>query len=192
MGEQENKHPHDEFGPDDAPEDADQPDPEFTGAAESPDEPADDGKSVAALTDEIASLREALLRTRAESENMQKRAERELEKFRRFSQERIMQDLLPVIDSLEQGLASGGDADRVAEGMVLTRKLFLQALEKHGLEMLDPQGEVFDPNWHEAMATQPTGDAAPETVIQVLQKGFRLHDRLLRPARVIVAKGLED
>ncbi len=152
------------------------------------------GDAVAVLKNEIAGLREALLRTRADAENARKRAEREIEKVRRFGQERIIQDLLPVIDSLDQGLSTGNEADpaRLSEGMSMTRKMLLKVLEDRGLEVLDPEGEGFDPNWHEAMTTQPSADHEPDTVVQVLQKGFSLNDRLLRPARVIVSRPPED
>lgn len=139
------------------------------------------------LAAEVDKLREALLRTRAEMDNMQKRAEREMEKARRFQHEALMRDLLPVIDGLEQGLENAEAGNSAREGLELTRKLLLKALADHGLEVLDPVGERFDPQWHEAMSMQPSEEAAPDTVLMVLQKGYRLNDRLLRAARVIVA-----
>lgn len=143
----------------------------------------------AAPEDEVSKLRDALLRTRAEMDNMEKRGQRELEKARRFQLESLMRDLLPVIDGLEQGLENAESEDEQSrEGLGLTHKLLLQALEKHGLEVVDPMGETFDPQWHEAMSMQPSEDADPDTVLMVVQKGYRLHDRLLRAARVIVAK----
>jgi molecular chaperone GrpE len=139
------------------------------------------------LEREIEKLREALMRTRADMDNMQKRAERDMDKARRYQHEAIMRDLLPVIDGLEQGLENAVEGDSAREGLELTRKLLLKALEDHGLEVLNPEGERFDPQWHEAMSMQPSEDAEPDTVIMVLQKGYRLDDRLLRAARVIVA-----
>lgn len=145
------------------------------------------------LESEVGRLRDALLRTRAEMDNMQKRGQRELDKARRFQVEALMRDLLPVIDGLEQGLENAGDEDQKArEGLELTYKLLLKALQDHGLEELDPVGEHFDPQWHEAMSMQPSDEAEPDTVLMVLQKGYRLHDRLLRAARVIVAKEAEQ
>ncbi len=138
--------------------------------------------------EEVARLRDALLRTRAEMDNMEKRSRRELDKARKFQLEGLMRELLPVIDALEQGLDGGDDSESAHEGLVLTRKLLLKALEQHGLESIDPAGEPFDPQWHEAMSMQPSDEAEPDTVLTVLQKGYRLHDRLLRAARVIVAK----
>lgn len=140
-----------------------------------------------ALEREVEKLREALLRTRADMDNMQKRSEREMAKARRYQHESIMRDLLPVIDGLEQGLENASEGDSAREGLELTRKLLLKALEDHGLEVLNPEGERFDPQWHEAMSMQPSEDADPDTVLMVLQKGYRLDDRLLRAARVIVA-----
>jgi molecular chaperone GrpE len=136
----------------------------------------------------VARLRDALLRTRAEMDNMEKRSRRELDKARKFQLEGLMRELLPVIDALDQGLDGADDSESAHEGLVLTRKLLLKALEQHGLEVIEPTGEPFDPQWHEAMSMQPSEDAEPDTVLTVLQKGYRLHDRLLRAARVIVAK----
>lgn len=136
--------------------------------------------------DELARLREALLRAHADMENLRKRTARELEKSRKFILESFVRDLLPVLDSLEQALVSDNGDD--TEGLHLTRKQLLKVLTEHGLVVLDPHGERFDPSWHEAMSAQPSEQYESGTVIQVLQKGFRLHDRLLRPARVIVSQ----
>lgn len=140
-----------------------------------------------ALQAEVERLQDALLRTRAEMENMQRRSAREMDKARRFQNEAIMRDLLQVLDGLDQGLDNAAEDDPSREGLVLTRRLLLKSLEDHGLEVLVPVGEPFDPQWHEAISMQPSEDAEPDTVTQVVQKGYRLHDRLLRAARVIVA-----
>ncbi|HLR86254.1 MAG TPA: nucleotide exchange factor GrpE [Wenzhouxiangella sp.] len=139
------------------------------------------------LQAEVERLQDALLRTRAEMENMQRRSAREMDKARRFQNEAIMRDLLQVLDGLDQGLDNAAEDDPSREGLVLTRRLLLKSLEDHGLEVLVPVGEPFDPQWHEAISMQPSEDAEPDTVTQVVQKGYRLHDRLLRAARVIVA-----
>lgn len=144
--------------------------------------PADGGE-----VDQLAELREALLRTRAEMDNLEKRTQRELEKARKFMFEGIFKDLLPVIDGLDQGLEATGGEGSPDEGLALTRKLLLQTLERHGLALIDPVGEVFDPEWHEAMSAQPNAEVAPDTILMVLQKGYRLNDRLLRPARVVIS-----
>lgn len=135
---------------------------------------------------------EEMLRARAELENLRRRGEREMEKARKFALERFMRDLLEVRDSLERGLeASGDDSASVAslrEGQELTFRLLDQALKSNGLEVIDPEGQPFDPERHEAMSLLPTSEHEPDTVVSVVQKGFVLHERLLRPARVIVAK----
>lgn len=142
-------------------------------------------------TSQEAKLREALLRTRAEMDNLEKRTQREMDKARKFMFERVFKDLLPVIDSLDQGLeATGGDAE-ADEGLALTRKLLLQTLERHGLEVIEPDGELFDPQWHEAMSAQPSEEHPAQTVLMVMQKGYRLNERLLRPARVIISAEVE-
>lgn len=142
------------------------------------------------LIEEASRLRDALLRTRAEMDNLQKRSERELDKARRFINEALMKDLVPVLDTLDQALENAGqDDERLAEGLRLIQRQLLQSLERHGLKVIDPQGEPFDPDWHEAMSTQPSGDHEPDSVMLVLQRGYTLHGRLLRPARVIVARG---
>lgn len=137
--------------------------------------------------DQVAELREALLRTRAEMDNLEKRTQRELEKARKFMFEGIFKDLLPVIDGLDQGLEATGGEGSPDGGLALTRKLLLQTLERHGLALIDPVGEAFDPEWHEAMSAQPNAEVAPETILVVLQKGYQLNDRLLRPARVVIS-----
>lgn len=135
---------------------------------------------------EVERMREALLRTHAEMDNLRKRTARDLEKSRKFILEGFIRDLLPVIDALDQGLVADTNEDN--EGLRLTRKQLLKVLAEHGLEPLDPHGETFDPRWHEAISMQPSEQFAADTVIQVLQKGYRLYDRLLRPARVIVSR----
>ena len=146
-------------------------------------EPADNEGSQ--VDQELAKLREALLRTRAEMDNVQKRAERELDKARKFATESLLRDLVPVIDSLDQGMESG-DGDHA--GLALTHKLLMDTLVRHGLELIDPVGEAFDPQWHEAMSMQPSEEHAPDTVLIVLQKGYSLRGRVVRPARVIVSR----
>jgi len=133
------------------------------------------------------------LRARAEMENMRRRAERDVEHARRQSLEKLAGELLAVKDSLEMGVNAANednaDVAKLREGSELTLRMFAQALEKFGIEELNPQGERFDPERHEAMAAQESAEHEPNTVIHVLQKGYRLGERLLRPAMVIVAKG---
>ncbi|HTQ35862.1 MAG TPA: nucleotide exchange factor GrpE [Steroidobacteraceae bacterium] len=133
--------------------------------------------------------RELALRSAAEIENIRKRAARDVEQAHRFAVERLVQELLPVRDSLEVAAASGATADAatLAAGQAATLKLLARAFEKFAVQVIDPAGEPFDPQRHEAMATQSSVAAAPGTVLQVVQRGYELNGRLLRPARVIVA-----
>lgn len=136
--------------------------------------------------------REAALRAQAELENYRRRAAREMEQARKFALERVMNDLLDVRDSLERGVeaarAEQATIEQVVEGTELTFRMLEKLLTTHGLTVVDPLGEPFDPERHEAMSLVPTDEHAPDTVVTVVQKGFLLHDRLLRPARVLVAK----
>ena len=129
------------------------------------------------------------LRLAAELDNYRKRAAREVESARQYGAERLAAALLPALDSLELGLqaAATADAATLAEGERATLRLLLKALEACGVTGLDPVGEPFDPERHEALTMQPSPDAAPNTVLAVVQKGYVLNGRLLRPARVVVA-----
>ena len=158
-----------------------------------PGDSADDAidaaeQDLGALEQQVATAQEEVLRTRADMDNLRKRLTRETDAIRRYAGERILADLLPVIDSLEQGLAIVGEPGPAREGLELTYKQLTDALEKHGLLPIDPIGQAFDPSLHQAISMQPTAAHPENTVITVLQKGYRLHDRVLRPAMVIVSK----
>ncbi len=135
---------------------------------------------------------EAVLRGRAELENLRKRSERELENAHKFGLERIINELLPVKDSLELGLAAGDPDDakvaKLRQGMELTLKMLGAALEKFGVTEINPEGKEFNPEYHQAMTVQDADGQASNSVISVIQKGYSLNDRLIRPALVIVAK----
>ncbi len=152
-------------------------------------------KALAAAQKQAQDNWEALLRQKAESDNLQKRSDREVEKARKFALEKFVNELLPIVDSMELGLeaAQKDDADvqGIREGIDLTTKMLLTAIEKFNVEAINPQDEQFDPQWHEAMAMQPVPNVEEGTVIFVHQKGYKLNDRLLRPARVVVAKALD-
>lgn len=144
--------------------------------------------SAPATDEEVARLRDALLRTRAEMDNLRKRSERDLERSRRYINEALMKDLVPVLDALDQGLENAADDDTtLREGLSMIRSQLLQSLRRHGLEVIEPEGERFDPDWHEAMSMQASTQHEPDTVMLVLQRGYTLHGRLIRPARVIIA-----
>jgi molecular chaperone GrpE len=147
----------------------------------------------AALADAEARAREhwnSYLRAVAETENVRKRGQRDLESASRYAVERFAGDLLEVRDSLELGLQSGATAqpERLLEGMEATLRLVNRAFEKAGVSVLDPAGQAFNPEFHEAIATQPSAEQPPGTVLAVVQKGYVLNGRLLRPARVLVAR----
>ncbi len=132
---------------------------------------------------------ELYVRAQAELENARRRAEKDVENAHKFALEKFAMELLGVKDSLELGLgAEDADADKLKEGSALTLKMLTQAMEKFKIQVVDPVGEAFDPNLHQAMTTQESAEHAPNTVIAVMQKGYMLNDRLLRPAMVIVAK----
>ncbi len=131
------------------------------------------------------------LRAKAEVENLRRRSERDLENAHKYALERISADLLPVVDSLELGLAAvsaeDAGAGKLQEGMELTLKMLLGVMEKYAIRPVDPSGERFDPQFHQAMTTQPASHVEPNTVLTVFQKGYLLNDRLIRPALVVVS-----
>ena len=139
------------------------------------------------LEQQLAQAREDQLRERAELENLRKRLVRDAEQARRFANEKLLADLLPVFDSLEAGLSASGDVDKVREGVELTLRQLLRVAEASGLSVVDPAGSTFDPERHQAMSMVQAEDQAPGTVVQVYQKGYVLNERLLRPALVVVA-----
>ncbi|HEV3179847.1 MAG TPA: nucleotide exchange factor GrpE [Steroidobacteraceae bacterium] len=136
------------------------------------------------------SHREQYLRAVADLENVRKRAQRDIEAANRYGLEKFAAELLPVKDSLERAVQSAPEADvsTLREGQEATLQLLARALEKLGVRVIDPQGEPFDPTRHEAMMTQESATAEPNSVLQVVQPGYELNGRLLRPARVIVAR----
>jgi molecular chaperone GrpE len=155
------------------------------------DEAADVGALQAALAaaeSRALESRDLYMRALAELENVRKRATRDIEQAHKFSLERVANDLIGVKDSLELGLASTGSAEALREGTQATLQLLSKALEKAGVTEIMPQGEQFNPQLHEAMVMQPSAQHVPNSITQVVQKGYQLNGRLLRPARVIVAK----
>ena len=133
---------------------------------------------------------EQYLRAAAELDNVRKRAQRDIEAANRYGLEKFAAELLPVRDSLELAVQNSGRADArsLREGQEATLQLLTRALEKLGVTIIDPLGEPFDPARHEAMMAQPSNTAEPNSVLQVVQPGYELNGRLLRPARVIVAR----
>jgi molecular chaperone GrpE len=137
---------------------------------------------------------EQYLRAAAELDNVRKRAQRDIEAANRYGLEKFAAELLPVKDSLELAVQNAGraDAKSLREGQEATLQLLSRALEKLGVTVVDPAGEPFDPARHEAMMTQESATAEPDSVLKVVQPGYELNGRLLRPARVIVARAPAD
>ncbi len=147
---------------------------------------------VAELQAKVEENWNSYLRAAAELENVRKRAARDVENARKFALERFGSDLLAVRDSLEMGLiaSDSADAEQLKIGSEATLKLLVTTMERFGVVEVDPQGEPFDPQLHEAMTMQPSTDVEPGSVLTVFQKGYTLNGRLLRPARVVVAQEL--
>lgn len=191
---------------------ATQDDSEQTATAESAAAAASDGaQDEVQEADDIESLRTALqeaqeqladaedraLRAVAEAENVRKRAERSIDSARKFALEKFVADMLPAVDSFERASLASNEASgegaaaaiaATAEGIELSLKLLLEAMQRQGIEVVDPVGAPFDPNLHEAMSMLESASAEPGSVLEVFQKGYTVNGRLARPARVIVAK----
>lgn len=147
------------------------------------------------LQAELDVARDAALRAQAESQNTKRRADKDIEKARKYALERFCSELLPVADNLERALEAtrGDDAtlQPIAEGVELTLKSFFDALGKFNIESVNPEGEPFDPNLHQAMSMIENPEVEPNSVIAVMQKGYTLNGRLVRPAMVMVSKAAE-
>lgn len=140
--------------------------------------------------EQLTALRDEVLRARAEADNVRKRAVRDVEAAHKYGLERLVAELLPVRDSLDAGLLTAATADSATlrDGITLTRNMLVAALAKFEVIELDPFGEKFNPEQHQAMTMQDDPVAEPGTILRVMQKGYLLHDRLVRPAMVVVAR----
>ncbi len=155
--------------------------------------------SVEVLRQELEGLRLKLteaqdraLRVQADAENQRKRMARDVENAHKYGLERLVADLIPVVDSLELGIeatGTGTDIENLRQGMDLTLKKFLDTLARFGVTVINPQGEKFNPDRHEAVSAQPLEGAEPNSIISVMQKGYELNGRLVRPAMVVIVKG---
>lgn len=170
--------------------------PEATGQAQAAES---DELSIETLQAQLANLaaayesaREQNLRAQADAQNARRRAEQDVEKAHKFGLEKMVNDLLPVVDNLERALSSIDASNEafaaIAEGIQLTHKSFVDALARHQVAVVNPQGEPFDPNLHQAVSAVPNPDVEPNTVINCFQKGYTLYGRLVRPAMVVVSK----
>lgn len=149
--------------------------------------------------EEAAKFRDAALRAEAEMQNVRRRASKDVEHAHKFGAEKLIQNLLPVVDSLEKALESSElvkdldqdhSAKAVLDGVGLCHKMFLDTLGKENVAVVDPHGEPFDPNLHQAMSMVENPDMEPNSVVAVIQKGYQLNGRLVRPAMVMVSKGV--
>jgi molecular chaperone GrpE len=145
------------------------------------------GGDVERLEREIADLRDRSARTLADFDNFRKRAERERQDTKRYALLEPMRDLVEVVDNLERALAAGGSADDLKQGIEMILRQLGEMLRRFGVQVVEAKGEPFDPAFHEAVSSQPSAEVDEPTVVEEYQKGYLLHDRLLRPARVVVA-----
>lgn len=164
--------------------------PESQAGGETPEPAESDDATLAELRQQAEENWTRYVRAAAELDNLRRRSARELENAHKFAVERFAQAVLPVRDSIEAALAAGDSADvaTLLEGERATLRLLDQALESVNVREIDPQGAPFDPNKHEAMSVLPSNAVEPDSVLEVIQKGYEMNERLLRPARVIVAQ----
>ncbi len=142
--------------------------------------------------EELASVKDQLLRLAADFDNYRKRARREKEEFQKIATERLLRDILPVGDNLDRALSHAPANDPVATGVRMVSKQLLDVLASYGVRPFDSLGKAFDPEQHEALSQAPAGDAQPGSVLEEIERGYMLHDRLLRPAKVVVAVAPES
>ncbi|HEX2253564.1 MAG TPA: nucleotide exchange factor GrpE [Thermoanaerobaculia bacterium] len=157
--------------------------------------PGDDGErldGVAALRRELADLKDRSMRTLADFDNYRKRSERERRESLRYASADLLRELLEVSDNLERAVAAGGSAEDLKTGVEMTLRQLQDVLRRHGAEEVPAVGEAFDPALHEAVSRQEDPDAEEPRVVEQFQRGYRLHERLLRPARVVVAVPPEE
>lgn len=147
---------------------------------------------LATLAAAYESAKESSLRAQADAQNARRRAEQDVEKAHKFGLEKLVNDLLPVVDNLERALTAIDAGDEafaaVVEGIQLTHKSLVDALARHQVLVVNPEGEPFDPNLHQAVSAVPNPNVEPNTVLTCFQKGYTLHGRLVRPAMVVVSK----
>ncbi len=143
-----------------------------------------------ALEQERDEFRSLLQRTRADFENYQKRTQRDLAQERRYWHAGLALDILPILDNFERAVIAAqqaGETGPLVQGVAMIQAQVLDAFKRHGITRIEAQGQPFDPNLHQAVMQQPSADHPPNTVLQVLEQGFMIHDRVLRPARVVVS-----
>jgi molecular chaperone GrpE len=163
--------------------------PENQAGSESDDDLAE---QLAEAQGKVKEYWDQIVRLNAEIDNNRKRAQRDVENAHKFAVKNFVESLLPIADSMELGLnaanADNVNIDSIKQGIEMTHELFVKTMEKNGIEVVDPKGEKFDPELHQAMSMVETDEVEPNTVLDVMQKGYTLNDRLIRPAMVVVSK----
>lgn len=166
------------------------------------DSPHLEAPTIPALEAEIAQLMakvneqaEGVLRAQAEMQNVRRRAERDVENAHKYALDKFSADLLPIVDSLERALDAAGQIDNevvkgMKDGVELTLRMFVDTLAKHGVQQVNPVGQPFNPEFHQAMSMVPNAELAPNSVLAVMQRGYTLNGRLVRPAMVVVTKAV--
>lgn len=153
---------------------------------------AESSETLAAAQRAASENWDKLLRVQAEMDNLRRRTEKDLQNAHKYSLEKFARELLPVVDSLELGIqaatADVPEVSKLREGSDLTLKQLLATLEKFGVLQIDPQGQKFSPDLHQAISVEPSAEVEPNTIVKVFQKGYQLNDRLLRPAMVVIAQ----
>ena len=149
-----------------------------------------EGNEVEALRAETAELKDRILRSQAELENFRRRSQKESLEAMKYSSMPVIRDLLPGIDNLQRALGAAeqsGDTQNLVEGIKMVVTQFVEALKSHSAIPIEPEGQPFDPNLHEALTQVPSADHEPMTVLQVIESGYKIHDRVIRPAKVMVS-----
>ena len=169
-------------------------DPAAPAEPESGEEPSPGPEAqLEALRAELDQTQDRFVRLQAEFDNFRRRSLKERQESLQYGHQNLVKDLLATVDNLERALGhsaedASSDAESVVQGIELVKRELLGALGKHGVKVIEPQEEAFDPTYHEAMGQLPHASLAPNTVVEVLQKGYMINDRMLRPARVLVAR----
>lgn len=147
------------------------------------------------LQTELAEARDRILRAQADLENYRKRSRREMEEERRYANVPLLKDLLPVVDNIDRALEAAqksNEAGALLEGIKLVKQQLIAALARHHCVPIQAEGEQFDPHLHDAMTAIPAANLAPNTIMQVVQTGYQVHDRVIRPSQVIVSQAMES
>lgn len=155
----------------------------------------DDGGDVAALQQEVAELKDRLLRSHAELENFRRRVQKEAQESAKYSSLPFIRDLLPGVDNLSRAVDAAeqsGDTANLIQGVKMVAAQFADVLKNQKIETISPEGQPFDPNLHEALTQIPSADHEPMTVLQVIETGYRLYDRVIRPAKVMVSCAMPE